>query len=227
MWAKWLHHPCRLGGPHCPVRGQKSEMSTWTTCGQSGYVTPAVLGVSDAQRGEKNVKWLHAPQVGEGATSALPSWGSPTRSARTKISNGDVAHMRARWLHHPCRLGGPQRPMRGHHPAVLGVPNAQRGDKNLKWLRGPQVGKVATSPLPAWGSNAQSGDKSNKWRCGPHVGKVATSPLLSWGPPTPSVGTKIRNCYVAHMWAKCLHHPCRLGGRVLVLYGTVQSRKVP
>ena len=41
VWAKWLHHPCRLGGPQRSVRGRKSEMATsslpsWgPTCGQS------------------------------------------------------------------------------------------------------------------------------------------------------------------------------------------------
>ena len=41
-------------------------------------------------------------------------------------------------------------------PTVLGVPNLQRGEKNLKWLSGPHVGKVATSPLPSWGSSTLS-----------------------------------------------------------------------
>ena len=48
MWAKWLHHPCRLGGPQRPARGQKSEMAMLATCGQSGYITPAILGISNA-----------------------------------------------------------------------------------------------------------------------------------------------------------------------------------
>ena len=36
------------------TRGQKPEMATRPTCGQSGYTTPAVLGVPNAQRGDKN-----------------------------------------------------------------------------------------------------------------------------------------------------------------------------
>ena len=169
----------------------KRDMSTWPTCGQSAYITPTVLGVPNAQRGDKNQKWLCGPHVGKVATSPLPSWGSPTPSVGTKIRNVYVAHMWAKWLHHPCRLGGPQRLAWGQKsetatwptcgqsgyitPAVLGVPNAQRGGKN--------------------------------WKClgGPHVGKVATCPTLS-------AGTKIRNGHVAHMWVKWLHHPCRLGG---------------
>ena len=137
MWAKWLHHPCRLGEPQRLAVGQKSEIAMWPTCGQSGYITPAVLG----------------------------------------------------------------------------VPNAQSGANNQKWLCGPHVGKVATLPLPSLGvPNTQRGDKNQNLRCGPHVGKVTTSPLPSWGSPTLSARTKIRNGYVALMWAKWLHHPCRLGG---------------
>ena len=47
-----------------------------------------------------------ALHVGKVATSLLPSWGSPMLSAGTKIINGSVARMWAKWLHHPCRLGG-------------------------------------------------------------------------------------------------------------------------
>ena len=173
-------------------------MATWPTCGQRGYITPAVLGVPNAQRGDNNEKWLLGPHVGKVATSPLPSWGSPTHNAGTTMRNGYLAHMWAKRLHHPCRLGGPQRSTRREQrematwptcgqrgyitPAVLGVPNAQRGDNNEKWLLGPYVGKVATSPLPSWGS------------------------------PTHNAGTTMRNGYLAHMWAKWLHHPCRLGG---------------
>ena len=96
-------------------------------CGQSGYITPIVLWVPNAQRGDENLKWLPRPcllmglHVGKVATSPLPSWGSPTLSAGTKIRNGYLAptvlggHMRAKWLLHPCRLGG----MGGLHPGSL------------------------------------------------------------------------------------------------------------
>ena len=169
----------------------------WPTCGKSGYITPAVLGVPNAQRGDANQKQLPGSHVGKVATSPVPSRESSKLHARTKTRHVCLAHMWARWLHHPCPLGGPQcspreqkseiaiRPICGQSgyitTAVLGVPNPQRGGKNQKRLRGP------------------------------HVGKVATSPLLSWGSPTLSAGTTIRNVYVAHMWAKGLHHPCRLG----------------
>ena len=104
MWAKWLHHPCRLGGPQRLARGQKSEMAMLPTCGQSGYITPAILGVPNAVLG------------------------SATLSAGTKPGNGYVAHMWAKWLHHPCRLRGLQRSARGQESEifVLSTPQNRR-----------------------------------------------------------------------------------------------------
>ena len=38
-WARWLHNPCRLGGPHSfTARGRNHR---WPTSGQGGYITPA------------------------------------------------------------------------------------------------------------------------------------------------------------------------------------------
>ena len=112
MWAKWLNHPYRLGSPQRSARGQKSEMATWPRCGQNAYITPAVLRVPNTQRGDKKQKWLCGPHVGKKATSALPSWGSPTLNAGTKIRNGYVPHMWAKRLDHPFHLGGSQRSVR-------------------------------------------------------------------------------------------------------------------
>ena len=181
------------------------EMATWPKCKQSGYITPAVLGVPNARRGGKKQKWLPAPHVGKVATSPLLSWGSPTLSAGRKNGNGYLAHMWAKWLHHPYRLGGPQRSPQGEKmematwptcgqsgyitPVLLGAPNAQRGDNKQKWLPGPNVGKVTTSPLTFW-------------LPGPHVGKMTISPLPCWGSPMLSTGRKNSNGYLAQMWAK-------------------------
>ena len=129
--------PGVLGVPKPSTRGQKSAMATWHTCGQSGYITPAVLGVPNAQRGGKKQKWLPAPHVGKVATSPLRFWGCPTLSAGRKNGNGCLAHMGAKWLHHPCGLGGPKRSARG-----------QQTEMEL----GPHVGKLTTSPLPCWRS---------------------------------------------------------------------------
>ena len=206
LWAKWLHHPCRLGYPHrcraggkirsgplvgkvatspLPSRGSPplqsgGQKKKWPTCGQSGYVTPAVSGIpTAAERGRKS----------------------------------EVAHLWAKWLRHPCRLRDPHRFTAGG-----------------KIRSGPLVGKVATSPLPSRGSPPlQSGGQNRaKWlrnpcrladphrfraggeiRSGPLVGKVATQPLPSRGsPPLQSRGAKSE---VAHLWARWLRHPCYFG----------------
>ena len=80
-----------------------------------------------------------------------------------QVFQSEVAHLWARWLRNPCRLGDPHRCRAGG-----------------KIRNGPLVGKVATSPLPCRGS----------------------PPLQSGG------GGKSE---VAHLWAKWLRHPCRLG----------------
>ena len=87
------------GSPPLQSGGQNQK---WPTCGQNGYVTPAVSGI-------------------------------PTASERGAKS--EVAHLWAKWLRHPCRLGDPHRFRAGG-----------------KIRSGPQVGKMATSPLPSRGS---------------------------------------------------------------------------
>ena len=141
--AEVLHHPCVLGGPQ--TRGQSQR---WPTSGQNCYITPAFSGVP--KQGDK-VKGV--PQVGRIATSRLPSWGCPSKGTKSK-----VAHKWAKLLHHPCVLGGPQTreqsqrwPTSGQNcyitPAFLVVP--KQGGK----VKGPpQVGTIATSPVPSWGS---------------------------------------------------------------------------
>ena len=37
----------------------------WPTCGQSGYITPAVLGVPNAQRGDKRSEMATWPTCGQ------------------------------------------------------------------------------------------------------------------------------------------------------------------
>ena len=118
----------------------------------------------------------------------------------------------------PCRIGNPHRFRAGG-----------------KIRSGPQVGKLATSPLPYRGSPPlQSGGQNQKWptsgqsgyltsavsgiptasergdkiRSGPQAGKVAASPLPYQGSPAlQSGGIKSE---VAHKWAKWLPHPCRI-----------------
>ena len=183
LWAKWLRHPCRLGDPHrcraggkirsgprvgkvatspLPSRGSPPLQSGGQnrkspTCGQSGYVTPAVSGIpTAAERGAKS----------------------------------EVAHLWAKWLRHPCRLGDPHRCTAGG-----------------KIRSGPLVGKVATSPLPSRGSPPlQSGGQNQKWPTCGQSGYV--TPAVSGIPTAAERGAKSE---VAHLWAKWLRQPCRLG----------------
>ena len=72
-------------------------------------------------------------------------------SASERGTESEVAHLWARWLRNPCRLGGPLR--------------FRAGDRIRS---GPLVGKVATQPLPPGGSPPlQSGGQNQKWpTCG-------------------------------------------------------------
>ena len=132
-------------------------------------------------------------------------WGVPNTSkwgTRTK-----VAHMWADWLHHPCRLGGPQSFTAGNKvesgPRVGGLgtlplPSGgpQRFGAGDGIGSGPHVCGMATSPLPSGGSPTLqiSGDKN---RSGPHLGRLATSRLPSRWPPTLQCGKQSRK------WATC------------------------
>ena len=199
-WARWLHHPCRLGDPHrfkaggkirsgpqvgkvatspLPPRGSPPLQSggqnqKWPINGQGGYITAAAWGSPRLQSGGQNQKWPI-----NGATSPLPRGDPPSKRG----AKSEVAHKWARWLHRSCRLGDPHRFKAGG-----------------KIRSGPQVGKVATSPLPPRGPPPlQSGGQNQKWpiharwlhhpchlgdphrfkargkiRSGPYMGKVAT-----------------------------------------------------
>ena len=183
LWAKWLLHPCSLGDPHpftaggkirsgplvskvatspLPSRGSP-PLQSWRqnqkrpTCGQGGYLTPAISGIpTTSQRGAKS----------------------------------EVAHLWAKWLRHPCRLGDPRRFRAGG-----------------KIRSGPLVGKVATSPLPSRRSPPlQGGGQNQKWPTCGQSGYV--TPAVSGIPTALERGAKSE---VAHLWAKWLRHPCRLG----------------
>ena len=156
-WARWLHHPCRLGDPHRVRAGGRIR---------SG------------------------PQVGKVATSPLPPRGSPPLKSRGAKS--EVAHKWARWLHHPCRLGDPHRLRAGG-----------------RIRSGPQVSGQGGYITPAASGIPTASKQGGKIRSGPQVGTVATSPLPPWGSsPLQSRGAKSE---VAHKWATWVHHPYRLG----------------
>ena len=105
---------------------------------------------------------------------------------------------------------------------VSGAPPLQSGGQNQKWptsgephrfrlggkiRSGPQVGKVATSPLPYRGSPPpQSGGQNQKWPTSGQIGYL--TPAVSGIPSASERGAKSE---VAHKWAKWLPHPCRIG----------------
>ena len=149
--ANWLPHPCRIGDQS---GGQNQK---WPTCGQGGYLTPAVSG-------------------------------SPTAAERGAVS--EVAHKWANWLPHPCRIGEPHRFKAGG-----------------SIRSGPQVGKLATSPLPYRGAPPlQSGGQNQKWCTSGQIGYL--TPAVSGSPTASERGAESE---VAHLWARWLLNPCRLG----------------
>ena len=200
-WAKWLPHPCRIGDPHRFKAGGKIRSGP-----QVGKMATSPLPYRDPGRFTAGGKIRSGPQVGKMATSPLPYRGSP-----------------------PLESGGQNQkwPTSGQScyltPAVSGIPTAsERGTKSevahkwAKWLRfraggkirsGPQVGKVATSPLPSRGSPPlQSGGQNQKWPTSGQNGYL--TPAVSGIPGASERGAKSE---VAHKWAKWLPHPCRIG----------------
>ena len=170
-WEQCLHHPCLLGDPQCPARGENQK---WPTTRHSGYITPAFSGIPNAQQREK---LRNGPHVGKVATSPLPSRGSPMPSTGRK---SEMAHKWAQWLHHLYLLVGSQCPAWG---------------ENQKWPTSGHSGYI--TPVFSGIPNAQHGEKI---RNGPHVGKVATSPVPSRGSPMPSTGRKSERAHNWEQW---------------------------
>ena len=139
--GKMATSPLRYrGSPPLQSGGQNQK---WPTSGQNGYLTPAVSGIPTAA--DRAGKIRSGPQVAKMATSLLPYRGSPP--LQSGGAKSEVAHRWAKWLPHPCRIGDPHRFRAGG-----------------KIRSGPQVGKVATSPLPYRGSPPlQSGGQNQKW----------------------------------------------------------------
>ena len=213
----WRSPPLQSGG-----QNQK-----WPTSGQGGYTTPAASGISTAsERGAKSqvahkwARWLYHPcRLGDphrfkagGQNQKWPTSGqggyiTPASSGITSASErgaeSEVAQKWARWLRNPCCLGDPHRLRPGG-----------------KIRSGPQLGKVATPPLPPRGSPPlQSGGQNQKWptsgqggyitpaalgiptaskqggriRSGPQVGKVATSPCCLGDTQCFRAGCRIRS----------------------------------
>ena len=142
-------------------------------------------GSPPLQSGGQNLKW---PTSGQNGYLTPAVSGIPTASERGAKS--EVAHKWAKWLPHPCRIGDPHRFRAGG-----------------KIRGGPQVGKMATSPLPYRGSPPlQSGGQNQKWPTSGQSGYL--TPAVSGIPTASERGAKSE---VAHKWAKWLPHPCRIG----------------
>ena len=182
-WANWLPHPCRIGEPHRFKAGGKIRMGP-----QVGKLATSPLpyrGAPPLQSGGQNQKWPTSGQSGY-LTPAIS--GIPTASERGAKSEG--AHKWANWLPHPCRIGEPHRFRAGG-----------------KIRSGPQVGKLATSPLPYRGAPPlQSGAQNQKWPTSGQIGYL--TPAVSGIPTAAERGAKSE---VAHKWASWLPHPCRIG----------------
>ena len=119
------------------------------------------------QSGGQNQKWPTSGQIGY-LTPAVS--GSPTASERGAKS--EVAHKWANWLPHPCRIGEPHRLRAGG-----------------KIRSGPQVGKLATSPLPYRGAPPlQSGGQNQKWPTSGQIGYL--TPAVSGSPTASERGAK-------------------------------------
>ena len=182
-WANWLPHPCRIGEPHRFRAGGRIRSGP-----QGGKLATSPLpyrGAPPQQSGGQNQKWPTSGQIGY-LTPAVS--GSPTAAERGAKS--EVAHKWANWLPHPCRMGEPHRCRAGG-----------------KIRSGPQVGKLATSPLPYGGAPAQqSGGQNQKWPTSGQIGYL--TPAVSGSPTAAERGAESE---VAHKWAKWLPHPCRIG----------------
>ena len=175
-WAKWLPHPCRIGDAHRFRAGGKIRSGP-----QVGKMATSPLpywGSPPLQSGGQNQKW---PTSGQNGYLTPAVSGIPTASERGAKS--EVAHKWAKWLPHPCRIG-----------------DAHRFRAGGKIRSGPQVGKMATSPLPYRGSPPlQSGGQNQKWPTSGQNGYL--TPAVSGIPTASQRGAKSE---VAHKWAKWL-----------------------
>ena len=89
--------------------------------------------------------------------------------------------------------------------ATIGEPHRFRAGGKIR--SGPQVGKLATSPLPYRGAPPlQSGGQNQKWLTSGQGGYL--TPAVSGSPTAAERGAKSE---VAHKWANWLPHPCRIG----------------
>ena len=107
-------------------------------------MTPAAWGVPTAS--ERGDRIRGGPQVGKVATSPLPPRGSPP--LQSGVTESEVAHKWAKWLHDPCRLGGPHR--------------FRAGGQNQRWPTSGQGGYI--TPAASGGPHRFiAGGQNQKW----------------------------------------------------------------
>ena len=182
-WTDWPHHPCRMGGPQ-RFRARDKIRSGPQAVGLATSLMP--YGRSPTpQKGGENHKWPTNGRIGY-ITPAV--WG--VTNALERGTKSEVAHKWTDWLHHPCRMGGPQ-----HFRA------------RDKIRSGPHVDGLATSLMPYGRSpTPEKGGENHKW---PTNGRIGYITPAAWGVPNAlERGTKSE---VAHKCADWLHHPCRMG----------------
>ena len=131
-------------------------------------------GSPPLQSGGQNEKWPTCGQSGH-VTPAVS--GIPTAAKRGAAS--EVAHLWAKWLRNPCRLGDPHRCRATSPLPSRGSPPLQSGGQNQKWPTCGQRGYVT----PTVSGIPTASERGGRIRSGPLVGKVATSPLPSRGSP--------------------------------------------
>ena len=170
------------GAPSCRAGG---KIRSGPQVGKLATSPLPYRGAPPLQSGGQNQKW---PTSGQGGYLTPAVSGSP--SAAERGTESEVAHKWANWLPHPCRIGEPHRCRSGG-----------------KIRGGPQVGEVATSPLPYRGAPPlQSGGQNQKWPTSGRSGYL--TPAVSGSPTAAERGAKSE---VAHKWANWLPHPCRIG----------------
>ena len=155
LWAQWLCHPYRLGDPlRCRAGG---KIRSGPLVGKVATSPLPSRGSRLLQSRGQNQKWPTSGHSGyvTPTVSGIPS--AAKRGAKSKL-----AHKWAKWLRHHCHLGDPHRFKAGG-----------------KIRSGPQVGKVATSPMPS----RESSPLRSKGGGGSEVGKMTTIPLPSRGSP--------------------------------------------
>ena len=152
----WLHRPFHLGGPQHFRLGDKIRSGP----NIGGLAIPRLrCGGSQQSRAQDVIG--SGPHVGQLATSPQPYGDLGTLQSR---GQNHKLPMWVDWLHHPCRRGLPQ--------------CFNSGDQIKS---GPQLGGLATSPLPSGASPSLhiGGPNQN----GPTIGQIGYITLAMWGVP--------------------------------------------